>query len=73
MALAVHGHETTSWGRLADQAWHGLERAVAKVREWNGRWLSRQELLEMDDRILRDIGLTRGDVLREVSKPFWRR
>ena len=32
----------------------------------------RQALLRLDDRMLRDIGLTRVDVMREADKPFWR-
>ena len=36
------------------------------------RWLQRHALLELDDRLLEDIGLTREDALREVRKPFWR-
>jgi len=39
---------------------------------WNGRWQDREQLREMDPRILRDIGLSRRDVEREASKPFWR-
>jgi len=26
----------------------------------------------MDDRLLRDIGLSRADAKREINKPFWR-
>lgn len=32
----------------------------------------RQELIELDDRMLADIGLTRHDVEREISRGFWR-
>lgn len=34
-------------------------------------WRERQELLLLEDRDLRDIGLTRFDVAREVNRPFW--
>lgn len=33
----------------------------------------RNELRELDDRALRDIGLTRDEVLRVANKPLWRR
>ena len=33
----------------------------------------RQDLAGLDDRSLHDIGLSRADVEREMSKPFWRR
>ena len=36
------------------------------------RWQQRHALLELDDRLLADIGLTREDALREARKPFWR-
>jgi uncharacterized protein YjiS (DUF1127 family) len=29
-------------------------------------------LLTLDDWLLKDIGLSRADVLREALKPFWR-
>jgi len=32
----------------------------------------RRHLAHMDDRLLRDIGLSRLDAKREINKPFWR-
>jgi uncharacterized protein YjiS (DUF1127 family) len=32
----------------------------------------RRHLARMDDRLLRDIGLSRADAKREINKPFWR-
>jgi uncharacterized protein YjiS (DUF1127 family) len=32
----------------------------------------RRTLADLDDRMLRDLGITRSDVLRECAKPFWR-
>jgi uncharacterized protein YjiS (DUF1127 family) len=29
------------------------------------------ELADLDDHLLRDIGVTRGEALREAEKPFW--
>jgi uncharacterized protein YjiS (DUF1127 family) len=31
----------------------------------------RRQLLAMDDRMLKDIGVTRADALREGARPFW--
>ena len=45
---------------------------VGLVREWRRRARSRAELAALDDRTLRDIGLTRVDLCREIDKPFWR-
>lgn len=49
---------------------------VARIYRWFGAALerrqSRRELLELDERTLRDIGVSREDVEREAAKPFWR-
>lgn len=42
------------------------------LSEWQQRANDRQCLRTMDDRMLSDIGLSRADVEREASKPFWR-
>lgn len=36
------------------------------------RWRQRQALMKLDDHLLKDIGLSRADVEKEVSKPIWR-
>jgi uncharacterized protein YjiS (DUF1127 family) len=38
-------------------------RLISRVRRWRRAARTRRLLLDLDDRILRDIGLTRGDVL----------
>jgi uncharacterized protein YjiS (DUF1127 family) len=44
--------------------------ATVKVA-WR-RWHSRNLLSQLDDHMLKDIGLTRADAWHEASKPFWR-
>jgi uncharacterized protein YjiS (DUF1127 family) len=39
---------------------------------WVERARQRQALAGLDDRSLRDIGITRADAARECEKPFWR-
>ncbi len=39
---------------------------------WQTRAFERLRLARLDDRMLKDIGMTRADVMREISKPFWR-
>ncbi len=39
---------------------------------WYDRWLARQDLAELDDHLLRDIGIDRETIRREAAKPFWR-
>ncbi len=38
---------------------------------WQERANQRHALTQLDDRLLRDVGLDRVDVDREVAKPFW--
>jgi uncharacterized protein YjiS (DUF1127 family) len=45
---------------------------LATVREWRRRAHDRAELAKLDDRMLRDIGLTHADAEFLSSKPFWR-
>jgi uncharacterized protein YjiS (DUF1127 family) len=45
------------------------------ARIWMARRRQRKalrELVEHDDRMLRDVGLSRDEVRREAAKPFWR-
>ena len=49
-----------------------LSVARAALREWYRRKNSRLELARLDERMLRDIGLTRLDAEYEINKPFWR-
>ena len=45
---------------------------VALVDQWRQRGRDRALLRELGEHQLRDIGLTRADVLVEADKPFWR-
>ena len=53
---------------------HGPLRAiVTTLLAWQDRLRQRQTLLELDDRLLSDMGISHSDVEYEVSKPFWSR
>ena len=49
-----------------------LSEVGAGLREWRRRKNGRLELARFDERMLRDIGLTRVDADCEINKPFWR-
>jgi uncharacterized protein YjiS (DUF1127 family) len=68
MSIAIpRTHRSSSWLRTA------LNRAVSAVRRWWQWRTERWELLSMDERELRDIGLTRTDARRLAGQPMWRR
>lgn len=48
------------------------QRLLETLRVWHDRAVERRELLELDERILRDCGLDRSEVERIARKPFWR-
>ncbi len=39
---------------------------------WYRRWQQRQHLAGLDAHLLRDIGVTHAEAIREAGKPFWR-
>jgi uncharacterized protein YjiS (DUF1127 family) len=47
-------------------------RMARLVWVWRSRAESRRTMSMLSDHVLRDIGVTRADVDREVMKPFWR-
>ena len=72
---AIHWHATRgrSGRRHAvlalNDAW---DHVSATFNEWSRRSRERAELAALDDRTLKDIGLTRADAEFLSNKPFWR-
>lgn len=62
--------------RMVGDAVEGLnslaDNAFELVTVWQTRNAQRNHLLELDDRLLHDLGLTRADAIVEARKPFWR-
>lgn len=52
--------------------WMLVNRAITVAMAWQRRQHERRHLSELDERLLRDMGLSRADVIIESSKPFWK-
>ena len=53
---------------IARRALQGIEH----VAIWAARVRERRQLHRLSDHMLKDIGVSRSDAEREISKPFWR-
>lgn len=65
-------------GRLLAPIGSAFSRVVAvfalaadAVLGWQRRANERAALATMDDRMLRDVGLTQAEAMHEADKPFW--
>jgi uncharacterized protein YjiS (DUF1127 family) len=64
-----HGGGTAPRLSLGIKAWTAT--AVGLLLCWHERARQRRALLRLDDRMLKDIGISRADAEREASRPFW--
>jgi uncharacterized protein YjiS (DUF1127 family) len=72
-ALAPFSSVPTSAAPHHGHALHAaLGAAASAISSWLERARMRRHLLMLDDRLLRDIGVTRQQVWTEAEKPFWR-
>ena len=71
-----HTSPTGSRGRTVPAA-GGFGPILAHVsgllEDWRIRAGQRRKLRGLDDRLLKDIGVTREQALQEADKPFWER
>jgi uncharacterized protein YjiS (DUF1127 family) len=50
--------------RLLEEVWKAILR-------WHEVRRQRRALLELSDQMLKDIGISRADAMREAARPFW--
>lgn len=75
LALSTWGSTTrlaAKFRPFASRSGTMISRLFETVLTWRVRSLERRLLLELDDRMLRDMGFSQADVHREAAKPFWR-
>jgi uncharacterized protein YjiS (DUF1127 family) len=60
-----------SAGRSSERLRAGLTRAILTLLRWQELARQRRVLLTMDDRMLKDIGISRADAVHEGERPFW--
>jgi uncharacterized protein YjiS (DUF1127 family) len=63
--------QETQWHASPHRLSGFLSGGRAALREWRRRKNGRLELARLDERMLRDIGLTRAEADHEINKPFW--
>lgn len=51
---------------------HWLARLRATLKRWQLNARSRRQLAQLDERLLADAGISLGERLSELEKPFWR-
>jgi len=49
-----------------------LKTACDLLRLWRQRIMTRRHLAKFDERLLSDIGISPGQRIEELRKPFWR-
>ncbi|MDH5489297.1 MAG: DUF1127 domain-containing protein [Rhodospirillaceae bacterium] len=67
---------TLSWGSWLDDGKYLIEKEARKalvvLLTWQRRKAMRYLIMEMEERMLKDIGYTREDIKKEAAKPFWK-
>ena len=64
-------HVNPSWRRSMAIAASVLSRWLAALVRMHARRRQHQALLDLDDRLLRDIAVTRAQAEREAGRPLW--
>ncbi|TGD95028.1 DUF1127 domain-containing protein [Methylobacterium nonmethylotrophicum] len=58
--------------RLASPRRRSATSLLQQLELWADRRRERRDLLNCPDALLKDVGLSRADAVREAQKPFWR-
>jgi uncharacterized protein YjiS (DUF1127 family) len=58
-------------GQPAERLRSALSWVILTLMRWQELARQRRALAAMNDHMLKDLGLTRADALREAGRPFW--
>ncbi len=75
MSILALEHRTelgAAWMQAGRAVKIALAASVTALLIWQERARARARLSELDDRVLKDMGMTRGDAIRESHKAPWR-
>ncbi len=69
---AQKGYAIAGVWSVKDMSVRAYARLVwAQIKRWNQLAKERHQLAALGDAALKDIGLSRADVMQEVERPFW--
>ena len=70
----THANSAVLFGQrsLLDRVLDSACRVFDTLLTWQERSMQRQRLMELDERLLADMGVSRADAAGEYGKPFWR-
>ncbi len=68
----MHGRKRANHHSATGRLDRMVRRIDATIRDWRRRARERHELAGLDDRMLKDIGITRVEAIHLASKPFWK-
>ncbi len=61
------------FSNFLQRTWTGIKRVVNRYRQWENMKHNHRLLLTMDNRLLKDIGLSRADAVRiSNAHSFWK-
>ncbi|MFK3795491.1 DUF1127 domain-containing protein [Pseudomonas sp. NPDC088444] len=60
--------KTLSHDSAIERAWHA---AIGQIARWRKLHRERVQLASLSDAALKDMGLSRADVIEESERPFW--
>ena len=69
-SLRLVRHRSTA-NRHQSSSWLGWTALLNEWLRWSERSRQRADLRDLDEHLLKDIGITRQQALDEANRPFW--